>query len=588
MAYELAKAYVSVGVPLSGMRSGLAKAGALLRKTIISWKTLFSAGIAGVGAGAGLKWVVQMAAEAETLQTNMAIALGTLSSAKDVIDDINKLSLKTPFTPRELNQVALSLAQVGNEVDQLVPLTRMLAEAAAGSGGDMNELAMALNKVRSLNKMQTEHFNLFSERGVLLKKHLMDILDVTEDWDKVLSSGRINFNHVVEALRRATGEGGMFFGALIENSKTLDGLWSTIKGYIEFIGLQIGSRLLPGIKNIAKELISVLGGDLNIDTLLKKIEAGFSKVSDIITGVIIFAKTNMPLIASVLKKEFELFKVDTMAWIDRLGFQLGEQIKIGLGGGRLKSLWERGGDLGVEALKNTIMPFRWLRQLQKGKPLGDEFWKTTSDYTTPPADLDAIARESARDAMNAKLFHQAAGIQQMMGAKAGLERTTELKVLWDKMSKALTDAMGIAKDNRLIDDVMADRARKPEEEKPKGDVSRLMKDLGVDTIFTKLKVFTGRGLGPMLKWLVSGTPPASQDSPWGGRMGFDQLNNAMQDAMNQESNPVKETNEILKKQQTKDEAKRALQGLGVQIIGGFAKAVRGLQGVNLTIPEAPN
>jgi hypothetical protein len=127
----------------------------------------------------------------------------------------------------------------------------------------------------------------------------------------------------------------------------------------------------------------------------------------------------------------------------------------------------------------------------------------------------------------------------------------------------------------------------------KGNIKQLLESLGLGGLRGKPDAAIGRSLAPIMKWLLSGTEVVKKaarkaessdaTSPWGGRMGFDQLNTAMQDAMLQNDNPVHTTNEILDKQTKKmDEAKRATQALGVQIVGGVSAAIRGIRGLNLT------
>jgi tape measure domain-containing protein len=136
---------------------------------------------------------------------------------------------------------------------------RDLGNAAGGNGEILNRLVDAYGKVQAKGRASLEELNRFTEAGVPLMKQLAADLEMTnEELFKFISAGKLGFEEVNKSLQNMTRGEGQFAGMLEEQSKTLNGLMSTLKGSMQELGRDMVSGFIPGIKGVTTVLIDWL------------------------------------------------------------------------------------------------------------------------------------------------------------------------------------------------------------------------------------------------------------------------------------------------------------------------------------------
>ena len=261
---------------LQGAKSKLKGFGAAMGRSF----TIGKAGAAAlVGSFVALISKITMAG-AKFEQTSVAFTtmLGNAERANKVLDKLAEFSTKTPFEPDEVFKAAKTLMAFGATAEETTEIIKRIGDVSAGSGKDLNELARIYGKVFVKGKAQAEELNQFSEAGIPIIKELQKQYNATaSEIFKMGSQGKISFNDIDQAFRNMTSEGGIFFNAMENQSETLSGKWSTLKGNAEQLQIALAklegpkklldwsNELLKNLTEIAKE--TNVGKDQNVTTM---------------------------------------------------------------------------------------------------------------------------------------------------------------------------------------------------------------------------------------------------------------------------------------------------------------------------------
>lgn len=208
--------------------------------------------IAGMlGAGSALAAVgfgVKLAADAEQTRISFEVMLGSAEKAKVMLSDLKAYADKSPFSGADTNEFALQLTNYGIAGDKILPTIRMLGDVAAGNKEKFAGLARAFGQMSSTGRLMGQDLNQFINAGF---NPLQEIAAKTGEsmtnLKKRMDDGGIASNEVEEAFRRATSEGGRFFGMTERQSKTLAGQWSTFRDGLDTTLRDIGASIAENL-----------------------------------------------------------------------------------------------------------------------------------------------------------------------------------------------------------------------------------------------------------------------------------------------------------------------------------------------------
>ena len=230
------RAKSSLGKGLGAIKGGLVTLG---RSVANLMKRFAQLGVAAAAAGAAFS--VKLAADFETTKVRLGTLLGDFGKAEDVLDRITKFSAKTPFQFTELTDTVTTLTTLGFGADEAMDALKMLGDVASGSGGNLNDIATIVGRIRLNGRMMTEQLEQFHNAGIPMQIALAEQFGVTKDEiRKMVSEGKIGFDDMQQALQTMTSEGGMFFGSMERQSQTFSGRWSTLKDNVLLVLREIG------------------------------------------------------------------------------------------------------------------------------------------------------------------------------------------------------------------------------------------------------------------------------------------------------------------------------------------------------------
>jgi tape measure domain-containing protein len=258
MAMKIAEAFVRLFIRDDAMRKDMAGIRQRTQAEVGQLQQVIASMGAGLLGGATLGFGVKLAQEMEQAEIAFNVVIKDLETTKKLITDLNKFSDVTPFEPGEIRLVGQMLVQTGMAIEDILPNIRMLGDLAAGAGGDINEITRAFIKMRSEGKLQGEVEEIFQTQRVPLRA-LAEQAGITgEKWVEMRKKGELTFDLISKLLADATKDGGMFFGAMEQQSRSAAGLYSTLIGKVKALATAMGQQLLPAWKALLSLGISLV------------------------------------------------------------------------------------------------------------------------------------------------------------------------------------------------------------------------------------------------------------------------------------------------------------------------------------------
>jgi tape measure domain-containing protein len=207
--------------------------------------------LTGVGAAIG---AVFKAGKFEQTTIAFETMIGSVEETKRTLASLTEFAAKTPFEMPEIEQAARGLIMFGERGQELMKTLNTLGNAASGTSTDFGMVALIFNQIRGVGKLLTQDFRQLSSRGIISLQDIAKYYGVTtKAAQEMLSTGKISFEDLKKILESLSQEGGRFANLMERQSKSLLGLWSTLKDAIGITARTIGQELLP----TAKEFVGV-------------------------------------------------------------------------------------------------------------------------------------------------------------------------------------------------------------------------------------------------------------------------------------------------------------------------------------------
>lgn len=258
---ELARAYVTVRADSSEVPGDLEQVKSVFENTLQSLSAL-SASVLGPFASFGYNILRQGVMAAGSLeQTTIAfeVMLGSASETQKVLQNLTSFAAKTPFEMPEILQAARGLIQFGERGDKMMETLRALGDAASGTSTPFGYLAAVFNQVRGVGHLITQDFRQMSTRGIIslqdLAKHFKKTVP---EVNQMLSSGQVSFEDLRDVLLELSGPGGRFFNMMERQSRSLFGLWSTLKDAWNIAVRVLAGSLVPVLKSVVGMMIPLV------------------------------------------------------------------------------------------------------------------------------------------------------------------------------------------------------------------------------------------------------------------------------------------------------------------------------------------
>lgn len=238
---EIKKFQTQVSKGFSNMSKGIGLAGVA---------TISALGAIGVKA-------VQTAGQFEQYNVAFETMLGSQQKASKLMGEITKYAAATPFEMPTLVEGTKRLVAFGVGANVVVDRLGRLGDLSMGDAEKLDRLTLAYGKIKAKGKASLEELNQLTEAGVPIMAELAKQQHVsTGTLFKYVQKGKIGYKEVEKAVISLTSKGGQFYNMTLKQSKTLNGLFSTVTDSFNIMGAQIAQQFLPQIKDIAIRLIN--------------------------------------------------------------------------------------------------------------------------------------------------------------------------------------------------------------------------------------------------------------------------------------------------------------------------------------------
>lgn len=253
--------------------------------------TSLTGGLVAIGAGImaiGVK-SVQAASELETLDTNLGTLLGSQEKGIALRKELQKYGQSTPYETKGLSKAAQQLLSYGVAQKDVMGVMRQLGDVAMGDNEKLQRLAVAYGQMTSSGKVNKQDLLQMVNAGFGFKQ-MADSMGISVgEFNEKLKRNEVTVEDIQKAYKDATSEGGMFFNSAINSSNTFEGVMSNLGEAVNNTFANIGTQLLPWVKDAANGLVDVFEnlGDL-IEYIVNPTEEGkkqFGEFGDVIDAV---------------------------------------------------------------------------------------------------------------------------------------------------------------------------------------------------------------------------------------------------------------------------------------------------------------
>lgn len=248
---------------------------------------------------------VKTASKLETLETSLSVMTGSAERGKSVLEDLAEFTAKTPFQLQDVGNTAKQLLAFGFSVEEVKNNLMLLGDVSAGSGNDLASLGQIFGQVASAGKLTGERMLQLQERAVPIGPALAKTMGVAETSIKdLVSRGQVSFKQFETAFKSLSDEGGLFAGAMEKQSKTIAGVFSTLRDNVELSMGEIGKSIAEAIdlndivKALTEQIQELTEWFKELDDGTKRIILGFTGflaiVGPLLTAVGFFATNVLP------------------------------------------------------------------------------------------------------------------------------------------------------------------------------------------------------------------------------------------------------------------------------------------------------
>jgi len=310
MAFELGSIIARIKADTSDFKKGMGEArqeggrfSSAMGVIATGAKVLAGAAIvAGTAIGGIGVFGVKSAAGLESTHAAFTTMLKDGEKASALMTELNSFAASTPFEFPELADAGKKLLAFGFDANSIVPNLTKLGDISSGLGIPIGELSELYGKARVQGRLYMEDINQLTGRGIPIIGELAKQFKVSEgEVRNLVETGKIGFPELEKAVTNMTTSGGMFEGGMLRQSKTFEGMISTMQDNLgafarKLVGMNNDGTIVEG--GIFDKVRGALAGVLdwlnkNGDSVINTITGIISVVAGAIGTAVDWISTNL-------------------------------------------------------------------------------------------------------------------------------------------------------------------------------------------------------------------------------------------------------------------------------------------------------
>lgn len=210
----------------------------------------------------GVKTSLKLAAEAESSKIAFEVMTGSASTAERLLKDFKKLDVQSPINYADFTRAGKTLLQFGVETNAITPILRQLSAVSLGNSEQFQSLTLAFSQVSAAGRLTGQDLLQFVNAGF---NPLQQISEATGEsmvsLKKRMEDGAVSVAEVAKAFELATSAGGRFAGMNERLENSLAGQFSKMEGDIKAAATELGTSLIPAIREMMGLIKDSSGGN---------------------------------------------------------------------------------------------------------------------------------------------------------------------------------------------------------------------------------------------------------------------------------------------------------------------------------------
>lgn len=204
-----------------------------------------------------------MASQRETDLVSFTTMFGSKDTAQKYLSELKTMANVTPFLYGDLTAMSKTLKTYGYAADEMLPALTSIGDAGAALGhtaADMNIVSTALGRMRSSNKTTLEDLNMLQDRRIDAIGALANAKGVSKGAVySMISGGDIAGTDAVQIIQSYMEK--LYAGSMEQQSKTFEGLASTLEGWNQEMQNAVGEGYNAGKKIGMENQVDWLAGE---------------------------------------------------------------------------------------------------------------------------------------------------------------------------------------------------------------------------------------------------------------------------------------------------------------------------------------
>jgi len=179
------------------------------------------------------KSAVEYNAQLETYTASFESFLGSAEEAEKAVQNIKDDASNMPFGSSDLIEANRALITTGESAEDSRKNINALAEAVAATGGgnaELSRIATNLAQIKNTGKATSQDIKQFANAGINIYGLLSEYTGKSIDEVKTME---VTYDDLTAALKQATEEGGMYYGAMEKQADTYNGQLNSLKSRIQ-------------------------------------------------------------------------------------------------------------------------------------------------------------------------------------------------------------------------------------------------------------------------------------------------------------------------------------------------------------------
>lgn len=194
------------------------------------------------------KDTINASMEREQQRISLGVLMGGQKQGDDMLGKVASMAARTPFGTNDLLKATQTMLGFGVSQEKVLPIMNQVGDISGGNVDRFQSLTLAFSQMSSTGRLMGQDllqmvnagFNPLNEISKMTGKSMATLKKEMED-------GKISAELVMQAMSKATSEGGLYNGMMEKQSQTTAGRLSTLKDEYNEMAVAIGQKFKPEI-----------------------------------------------------------------------------------------------------------------------------------------------------------------------------------------------------------------------------------------------------------------------------------------------------------------------------------------------------